>query len=71
MAVPEDGYACEDGQAQQGDGDDHDAYRRAPETDQTAHADGADHHSTPIGEPLDLLALFTPRAAHPNDERDG
>src|SRR5215218_3877102 len=70
-AVLYDGHSREDRQPQQGDGDDHDAGRRAPEADQTAHTDAADHDRAPVGEPLYLPALLAPRTAHPNDKRDG
>src|SRR5215203_1465533 len=35
------------------------------------YEDSANHHRTPISEPLDLLTLYSPSAASPNDERDG
>ena len=69
--VLDDGYARKNRQPEQGDVADHDADLHVPEIDQATHADGANHHRTPVSEPLDLLALFTPRMAHPNDERDG
>ena len=52
----------------------HSAHRpsgHAPGDGQATCTDAADHHRAPVSEPLDLLALFTPRMAHPNDERDG
>src|SRR5215203_1291007 len=70
-AVLHDRYAREDRQPEQGDVHDHDADVHAPDSNNTAYQDGADHHRAPVGEPLDLLALLALGAPEPAYERDG